>query len=624
MPMRHLAVLSAVLLALAVALTTAVVSPAAAITIGSCTGSKTYDWTGAGGDQDWTDSKNWSGEQVPSSSDSASIIGSADDQFTVSGNIPSRICNLTIGDNVFLEPEVGGIAVNGTLTWTSGTENSGIWGDVTVNGSAELSSTHPKDAWLDLDAGATTANITVNGSLTVDPAANLELGSSVDGIDVTAGGAMHIGKGAYLWSNASGGEYDTANAALTISGTVDLDGNAHSYKLDWNTVPVRGVTPTIDLGGHTLTLDSAGNSRWKSGTAVVSSGGHGVIDQRGGLVMLDGTTTLDTGTTFKLDDSSDSNMASLSDGAYWASDGGPTGAAGTVTGGGTLDLGTGELYGTITLARGLTTNAHGDDTRVSDTYGPGSVLINRGTLNVTGGTFDGSASTTPQVHNYGKATISTGATVSGFDWTNESGSSMGFAAGSGVRATTPATVDNMTIGGQPSTITIAKGVTGYFDESDVHLGGTTLTGGGTFQSGTDNGYLYLTGTTTLSGGTTLELGEHGGAAIVYAGKVSGSTRSPAKLVGGSGGGRIAFVQASIRGQLSVGAKISTTVMPSTGDHEIGSGNGFAHGLLTLAGPLIYKPATDIYVDSDSRLDMDGKVSLSGGTASNPVGWDGSG
>lgn len=596
-------------------------TPTRASADGSCSTSTSYTWTGDGDNQTWTDPNNWSGEHVPTATDSAIIEGSADAQMDPDIDVPSAICNLTIGDNTGFEPSAGGITVNGKLDWNTASNDSEIEGAVVVAGTAELSTSDPDDANLELVGGDDAATITVEGTATIDPDTYLELGGSPDAL--TVDGSLHVSDGDYLWSNASGGDFGEAAASLDIHGAVTLDGDAHTDNLDWNLDPVAAATPEIDLAGHTLTMDSAGNSRWLGGGRVTSSSGQGVIDERGGLLMVDGTTTLDKGVTLRLDDSGDTNRASLSDGTYWASAGGPTGAAASFAGQGTVDLSTGTLYGTITLGSGITTQAHGDDTRVSDTYGPGSVLINRGTMNVTSGTFDGSADTTPQVRNYGTVRIATGTTVSGFTWTNEPGSSMSFTRGTGVPATTPAEIDRVTMTNAQMTSAVADGARAYFDDGVVVLDGATLTGGGRFQSGNDNNTLYLLGTTTVAGGTTLMLGDTTGYSYVQAGHAGGGSSTPARLNGGAGGGKLAFVESEIKGQLAVNGKIATSLTPSDNYHEIGSGSGFTHGLLSLAGPTSIA-GTSLDVDGDSQLDLGGKVSVSGGSADSPAGFDGAG
>jgi hypothetical protein len=423
-------------------------------------------WTGGGGDNYWSDAKNWSSNSLPGASDDV-VIGSG---YAVVADIDVAIDNLQVQTGASLSDE-GGMTVSDGLT------NSGT---------------------LDL-AGA---NLTVSSGLT--NRGTLRMG----GLE---GQTLTVSSGVFL--NATGGTvlcdppasddaYITAN--LNNQGTITAtSGYVHFNNADGSTSPpvtsntflntgmlkladntmciLAGLANPGALGtfGGDGFLQLAGVSWSLSGNWTIPSANGVIVGFAGSSLTASGTVTNPAGSTVVLMDSTiNANVNNWGDIGAWYSS--------TVNGQLTLEDGSTVAVGFATLPN--PGNGHGLPTQ------PFSLTVTNGVtnhgqlqlFNVMGGSM---------------LTVSGGTLVNAADGTVASFA--GFNAASGSAPVLNANIDNqgtINVNGSDLVINQGTGTSAYTltneAKSTIDVGtGQTLTIGGA--SVTDDGVIEIGGTATV-------------------------------------------------------------------------------------------------------------------------------
>ncbi len=195
----------------------------------------------------------------------------------LNGSLASNSVN--VSSNATLNSINGGLAGVSTVT-NAGTLNLGSTNDTittlnntgNIKGSATLTATtYNLNNGSVLDAKLGTGTIVVNGNVTLNQSAEASL------ITVNGGGTLNLG-GADLLSHT---------AAVTVNGTLNLNGGAATFQtlLGNGTIRTNGNALNFANGGNfTGTLDAPGSS-------LTTGGGSGGGGGGGGLTLGGGTTT---------------------------------------------------------------------------------------------------------------------------------------------------------------------------------------------------------------------------------------------------------------------------------------------------------------------------------------------
>lgn len=375
------------------------------------------------------------------------IAGNSTVRFTTSGAYTS---NIEIEDTATIDTGANNVSISGTVTddGTNALAKTGT-GTLTLSGTNSASGT-----------------MTVSqGSLSVAADGNLSAGTvTINGGTLAVTGATTIDNAIAL-----GASHGTVNvgANVTMSGVVSGTGN---------------LTKT---GASTLTL--SGTNTY-SGTTTVSGGtlsvstdsnlGGGAVALSGGSMTVTGATTIDN------DISGTGGLTKSGTGTVTLS-GTNTYTGGTTVNGGTLQVSGGNALadgGAVTVSSGATLDLNGTNETIGSLTGSGTVNIGTGTLTLTDSAstnFSGTLSGTGTIAGGGTYTVASGATLSG--------------------TSTFSTAVTIQSGG-----TIAPGNS----PGKISTGNLTLASGSTASmeiNGTTAGTLYdqieVTGTVTISGAT---------------------------------------------------------------------------------------------------------------------------
>jgi hypothetical protein len=346
---KHWAALARGAAALALLASAAGVQPVLAETQGD-----TFDWTGEGDNDTWTDPCNWyppdaCGEDYPGNDDDDDVanLGVLAIHVNGAGSITLKDLNLAEGAQLLS----GDIEVTGEFNWTDGT----VGAKITIADGAlmELSN---DDGRHDLTDYPGPGQIDIHGSANV-----------LDEVTVNFLGDT-------VWNNHGtlnlDGGTELLGGSCCISPTSNLNNFGSVVLLDPllpfipHEVLVSGLSVvqhgTIQVpSGITLTLGH-GNHELRGGSTLTGDG-HAVIGEfTSGNPVVTGTVEIETGTTLELR----------------AND---LGGVGTLTGGGTFHWTGGEIVGELTVDTGTTTRLSGpDDKRLVRSSGVGGMLTTKG------------------------------------------------------------------------------------------------------------------------------------------------------------------------------------------------------------------------------------------------------
>lgn len=233
----------------------------------------------------------------------------------LNGSLASN--SVSVSSTATLNSINGGLAGVSTVT-NAGTLNLGSTNDTittlnntgTVKGAGTLTATtYNLNNGSVLDAKLGTGTIVVNGNVTLNQSAEASL------ITVNGGGTLNLG-GADLLSHT---------AAVTVNGTLNLNGGAATFQtlLGNGTIRTNGNALNFANGGNfTGTLDAPGSS-------LTTGGGSGGGGGGGGLTLGGGTTTtqstnIDSGLTVGSGATLNSNTITIANGSTLDLSGGGT------------------------------------------------------------------------------------------------------------------------------------------------------------------------------------------------------------------------------------------------------------------------------------------------------------
>lgn len=397
-------------------------------------------------------------------------------------------------------------------------------------------------------------------------------------------GGMHLDAGGLVVGN------DTAlgTGALTVGGATTLDTNG-PVSLANNFVLNAGLTV---LGSNSLTLDgniSGTGGLTKEGAATLTL--NGTNTYTGGTNINAGTLALGLGASL-----ASSGIVNLATGATFdLSAGNGTQTFGTLTGGGTINLGSNALViggptngifsGSIGGTGGLIKEGTGTSILTGTNTFTGGTLINAGTLAIGAG---GSLAST------GAVTLAAPGT--GFDIS--AGGNQAIGKLNGVAGST------IVLGG--NSLTISSAIDGVYEGLIAGSGGLVKNGAGV---------QTLGGANTFSGGTTLNAG---GLVLGNNGALGAGTLS----VGGGHATLDNNAALTIANSISLASGAALDVL---GSHDLivtnaisGNGRVIKNGTstLTLSGANSYHGGTTIYagtlaIGAGGNLSSTGAVNLAG-------------
>lgn len=474
------------------------------------------------------------------------IEGNSTVRFTTSGAYTSRI---EIKDTATIDTGANTVSISGTVTddGTNVLAKTGT-GTLTLSGTNSASGTMTVSqgtlsvaADSNLSAGAVTINggtLAVTGATTVNNA--IVLGASNGTINVGANVTMSgviSGTGNLTKTGAS---TLTLSGTNTYSGTTTVSGGSLSVSSDGNL-----GTGNVVLNGGGLTVTGA--------TTIDNdiSGTSGLTKSGTGTVVLSGTNTYSGGTTINGGTLQVSGGSALADGGAVSVAAGATldlnntsETVGSLTGSGTLNIGT----GTLTLTDSAATNFSGTISGTGTIAGGGTYTV------ASGATLAGTSTFSTAVTVASGGTIAPGNSpgkISTGNLTLASGSTAnmeieGTVAGTGYDQI--AVTGTVTISGATLSLTVtdipSTGATYVLidnDDTDAVIGtfsglaeGATITAGGatytiSYVGGTGNDVvLTLPATPASSGGDGIMSGSEGDDRLV-----GGSTADHIKVFGGN-------------------------------------------------------------------------------------------
>lgn len=328
---RSLAILAATTL-VAGTVTLLAVAPAQAAT---CT--TTYTFTGGGvGSPDWATPANWQDGAVATSGAGNCLVINSD--TTVASPTPMSFLQVTINQKALSIPQALSISAD-TLTLAGGVDDAtravvnGTVAATTVSALGRVNFNRATD-WT---AGNTTDTIGAGG---LSLAANTQLHFDYDTVVLNVGGPFALGSGVTVF----GAYYN--GSTINVAGLVALSGDATLDQVNLN-----HSSDLIALGGHALTVTN-GTKLWlHDGDQIASApAGGAVIVQGAARLQMDGTTSLDAGSTVHMNAfPNPNNYGFLTDTRSLAT----TGHPGTLTGTGTLLWETGAVEGRVTFNTNL-------------------------------------------------------------------------------------------------------------------------------------------------------------------------------------------------------------------------------------------------------------------------------
>jgi autotransporter-associated beta strand protein len=357
------------------------------------------------------------------------------------------------------------IEIENTATIDTGANNVTISGSVTDDGTNALVKSGTGTLTL---SGTNTASgsMTLNqGTLSVAADGNLSAGTvTINGGTLAVTGATTIDNAIAL--GASNGTINVG-ANVTMSGVVSGAGNL--TKTGASTLTLSGTntyTGTTTVSGGTLSVSTDSNL------------GTGNVTLSGGGLAVTGATTIDN------DISGTGSLTKSGTGTVILS-GTNTYSGGTTVNGGTLQVSGGSALadgGSVTVSSGATLDLNGTSETIGSLSGSGTLNIGTGTLTLTDSAstnFSGTISGTGTIAGGGTYTVASGATLGG---TSTFSTAVTVASGGTIApGNSPGKIST-------GNLTLASGST-----ANMEIEGTA--------AGTGYDQIAVTGTVTISGAT---------------------------------------------------------------------------------------------------------------------------
>ncbi len=468
---------------------------------------QTRTWDGGGGNSDWTNGLNWSGDIAPGSGDNAIIdiaatvdISTARSVTTITVNHASAILRLLTG---------GSLTASGNFILTNGTVETqttfpSITGSFSMAAGTALfsgsgSQTIPSYNYVNLTSSSTGARVlassgTIGVSGAFTPGSN---SYTVSGSTIEYNGAGSQTVVAFGYNNlaSSGSGARTLDASDTIAIGGSFTPGSNSYTVTGSTIDfVSGSPQSIPEFDFVNLLNSGNGNRTLSATGTVRI--SGIFNVGAGSFTTTGSTVEFNGSGSQtIPALSYHHLTSSGSGARTLASSGTIGIAGTFTPGTNSYTVTGSTIdfssaGSQTIPAAtydhLSNSGNGDRTlassgtiRIAGTFTPGS-----GTYTSTGSTveFNGSGSQTIPALGYenltssnsGSRTLASSGTISisgsftpGGNSYTITGSTVDF-AGPGAQVIPAFSFNDLTISGDRAgaTVTLASGI--------ISVGGTFL------------------------------------------------------------------------------------------------------------------------------------------------------
>lgn len=357
------------------------------------------------------------------------------------------------------------IEIEDTATIDTGANTVSISGTVTDDGTNALAKTGTGTLTLSGTNSASGTMTVSQGTLSVAADSNLSAGA------VTLNGGTLAVTGATTINNAIvlGASHGTVNvgADVTMSGVVSGTGNL--TKTGASTLTLSGTntyTGTTTVTGGSLSVSTDGNL------------GTGNVALNGGGLTVTGATTIDNDIT------GTGSLTKSGTGTVTLS-GTNTYSGGTTVNGGTLQVSGGNALadaGTVTVSSGGTLDLNGTSETIGSLSGSGTLNIGTGTLTLTDSAstnFSGTISGTGTIAGGGTYTVASGATLGG---------SSTFST-----AVTVASGGIIAPGNSPGKISTGNLTLASGSTANMEIEGTA--------AGTGYDQIAVTGTVTISGAT---------------------------------------------------------------------------------------------------------------------------
>lgn len=244
-----------------------------------------YNWTGAAGDNLWSNPANWSGNAVPGADSEVTIPLAATDNKTITLNTAATVASLTItgpasgtATLALTSAEGGSLTVSGQML-TTGNVTVTQRADITVNGATQTGMIGGYGPF------AIQTGFQVNGSGATYTVASRALAVQVPGsgsgdVSVSNGAILEVGADATLSADRAIASY-FGNATSAASGTLSIAGTATFSKQ----MGLRTDKFTVKLVGGTMTAPQVNTF-------------HGLnVSEASSLVAPEGQTMSVSGTT---------------------------------------------------------------------------------------------------------------------------------------------------------------------------------------------------------------------------------------------------------------------------------------------------------------------------------------
>ena len=394
--------------------------------------------------------------------------------------------------------------VDGGTTTEIGTTTSTPWIDISGNSTVRFTTSASYTSRLEIentatiDTGANT--VTISGAVSDDGTnvlAKTGTGTLTLSGTNTASGSMTVSQGTLSVAgdgNLSAGTVTINGGTLAVTGATTIN-NAIALGASNGTVNVganvtmsgvvSGAGNLTKTGASTLTLSGtntySGTTTVTGGTLSVSADGNlgtGSVALNGGGLTVTGATTIDN------DISGTSGLTKSGSGTVTLS-GTNTYSGGTTINGGTLTVSGGSALadgGAVTVGSGATLDLGNTNETIGSLSGSGTINIGTGTLTLTDAaatSFSGTISGTGTIAGGGTYTVASGATLGGTS-----------------TFSTAVTVSNggtIAPGNSPGTISTGNLTLASGSTATMELNGTT--------AGTGYDQINVTGTVTISNAT---------------------------------------------------------------------------------------------------------------------------
>ncbi len=517
------------------------------------------DWTGGGADDDYDDTLNWSGGNVPNNTNESA-------RFNIPGtfdvDLPG-LSNRTVSDLLVLD---------GDVTFASGANvfihNYTVDDDATIGSNFSLKNDMGGQVRLVVDNDLT---VTSDGLFTVDDSTRVDVGN------------LFVGR-----SSGGDGEVIFDDSTLDVNNSVILGGAGSTGELTFRNDSTSNEANTVSLAvgstaGSTGLLTVSGGSTLTTGNMNVgslSTSASAVQEAKVAVAGTDSRITQTGASTLRIGDADNPNIDALVELRSRAAFNTGTGET-LIQNSGRLDVGTitasaefnanGPLRldsgGTIALAGVSRVNANAG----LDMSGGGDLLFNGGTLTVTNGSF---------VPEPGLAL------GIGFNATIGTTSRLNLGAGA------TGSLNGIVLGG------IGTGEFFVRDGAVISVSGLNIGLGATGRAG-----VVGSGSQLTVGGTLMSVGNGGEGTFSVSDGATAST--PKTLIGAP----LGFTRALVSGANSVWTVNGDVTTGSAGN---GTLNVFNSGTLTIAsGEMFVESSGSVDVDNGT-LNSTGNLTMAGG------------